>query len=289
MQIYYRRRICPRLTIEKPRFTIKEPKYLSARVRWLRDYYFEGVKRKWNNEYTSWTTGTPWDFQYNELSFYIVPETYFYIPTFRSSFKQTRQTGDPAPGLLELEPARTARLVPQGGDGQVPAQGDPARRPAGRGALQRDDLALPDRKGNQRIRQAGLRQEAARARPCCGSTTTATATPAPPAGTSSPVTRRIIEEGWKAVNADLQSALRRTVRSRDKKGSKGAQLRAMLTASTLARDLAAEYRRSCWSSWLPKKPTPRAKPNCEQMAAQPRARALGTGAQPSGKPCSRCG
>jgi hypothetical protein len=30
-----------------------------------------------------------WDFQYNELSFYIVPETYFYIPTFRSSFNQT--------------------------------------------------------------------------------------------------------------------------------------------------------------------------------------------------------
>ena len=76
------------MTTEKPRFAIKEPKNLSARVQWLRDYYFEGVKRKWNNEYTSWTTGTPWDFQYNELSFYIVPETYFYIPTFRSSFKQ---------------------------------------------------------------------------------------------------------------------------------------------------------------------------------------------------------
>ena len=76
------------MTTEKPRFAIKEPGKLSARITWLRDYYFEGVRRKWNNEYTSWTTGTPWDFQYNELSFYIVPETYFYIPTFRSSFKQ---------------------------------------------------------------------------------------------------------------------------------------------------------------------------------------------------------
>ena len=79
------------MTTEKPRFAIKEPGKLSARINWLRDYYFEGVRRKWNNEYTSWTTGTPWDFQYNELSFYIVPETYFYIPTFRSSFKQLAQ------------------------------------------------------------------------------------------------------------------------------------------------------------------------------------------------------
>jgi len=46
------------------------------------------VGRAWNNEYTSWTTGTPWDFQYNELTFYIVPETYAFLQTFRSSFKQ---------------------------------------------------------------------------------------------------------------------------------------------------------------------------------------------------------
>ena len=76
------------MTTEKPRFAIKESKNLSTRVQWLRDYYFEGVKRKWNDEYTWWTTGTPWDFQYDELSFYIVPESYVYIPTFRCSVKQ---------------------------------------------------------------------------------------------------------------------------------------------------------------------------------------------------------
>jgi formate C-acetyltransferase len=42
-------------------------------MRWLRDYYFEGVKRSRNNEFTAWTTGTPWDFQFNEMTFYIVP------------------------------------------------------------------------------------------------------------------------------------------------------------------------------------------------------------------------
>ena len=75
-------------TLEKPRYAIKTPTNLSSRIQWLRDYYFQGVGRLWNNEYTAWTTGTPWDFQYNELTFYIVPETYAFLQTFRSAFKQ---------------------------------------------------------------------------------------------------------------------------------------------------------------------------------------------------------
>ena len=39
---------------EKPRYTIKAPKNLSPRVQWLRDYYFQGVQREWNNEFTAW-------------------------------------------------------------------------------------------------------------------------------------------------------------------------------------------------------------------------------------------
>ena len=76
------------VTLERPTYAIKSPTNLSGRIQWLRDYYFQGVARTWNNEYTSWTTGTPWDFQYNELTFYIVPETYAFLQTFRSSFKQ---------------------------------------------------------------------------------------------------------------------------------------------------------------------------------------------------------
>ena len=43
----------------QPKYTVKEPRNLSPRIRWLRDYYFQGVERSWNNEWTSWTTGTP--------------------------------------------------------------------------------------------------------------------------------------------------------------------------------------------------------------------------------------
>ncbi len=70
------------LTPTQAKFAIKTPENLSPRVRWLRDYYFKGTARNWNNEATAWTTGTPWDFQYEEFSFYIVPE---HTPFFRPS------------------------------------------------------------------------------------------------------------------------------------------------------------------------------------------------------------
>ena len=67
---------------------IKEPKDLSQRITKLRNYYFKGTDRAWNNESTSWTSGTPWDVQFNEMTFYIVPETYMLMQTLRSSYRQ---------------------------------------------------------------------------------------------------------------------------------------------------------------------------------------------------------
>src|SRR5450756_1650896 len=69
-------------------FHIKEPKGLSPRIQWLRDYFFKGVSRPWNNEYTCWSTGTAWDVQYDEITYYIVPETYAFLQTFRGSIRQ---------------------------------------------------------------------------------------------------------------------------------------------------------------------------------------------------------
>jgi formate C-acetyltransferase len=55
---------------------------------------------------------------------------------------------------------------------------------------------------------------------------------------------RIIREGWKAVYAELEAAYA-ALPEADKKSKKGAQLRAMLTAATMPRDLAAEYAKEC--------------------------------------------
>ena len=49
---------------------------------------FPGTERAWNNEFLAWTTGTPWDVQFNEMTFYIVPETYALLQTLRGSFRQ---------------------------------------------------------------------------------------------------------------------------------------------------------------------------------------------------------
>src|SRR5512139_3619410 len=68
--------------------SLKEPHGLSPRIQGLRDYYFEGVRRPWNNEFTCWTTGTPWDVVYDETSYYIVPETYAFLQAFGSSALQ---------------------------------------------------------------------------------------------------------------------------------------------------------------------------------------------------------
>ena len=72
----------------RPEMRIKQPHGLSPRVAWLRDYYFTGVARPWNNEFQCFTTGRPWDVVYDEISYYIVPESYAFFQPFRSSALQ---------------------------------------------------------------------------------------------------------------------------------------------------------------------------------------------------------
>ena len=86
---------------------IKKPGDLSPRTKWLRDYYFEGVNRKWNNEYTGYTTGTPWDCQFDEMTYYIVPENHTFLSTFTCAFKQLSQVVEMPDGFWDKS------LVPQ--------------------------------------------------------------------------------------------------------------------------------------------------------------------------------
>jgi hypothetical protein len=81
-------------TLPKYEHPIKEPKGLSPRIQWLRDYYFQGAERAWSNEFVSWTTGTSWDVQFNETNFYIVPETYALLQTLRGSYRQAARRID---------------------------------------------------------------------------------------------------------------------------------------------------------------------------------------------------
>lgn len=54
----------------------------------------------------------------------------------------------------------------------------------------------------------------------------------------------VIKEGWKSINKDLNKRYEE-LSGNEKEGKKGAQLRAMITASIMARDIAAEYSLVC--------------------------------------------
>jgi formate C-acetyltransferase len=225
--------------IEKPHYAIKSPTNLSSRIQWLRDYYFQGVARSWNNEFTSWTSGTTWDFQYNELSFYIVPETYSFLQTFRSAFKQVAR-----PVVLDPEfwkwtlPERRAWFNREVLVKYLPKEILPGDLLAGARFNIQTSACLTEKETKERDRQV-YGSMGARAAMLwfhnhgfgnAGATS----------GHIIPDYGRIIRDGWKSIHAELEQAYA-ALSPTDRRGKKGGQMRAMLTAATLARDLAAEY------------------------------------------------
>ncbi len=229
--------------LEKPRYAIKIPVNLSARIQWLRDYYFQGVSRAWNNEYTSWTTETPWDFQYNELSFYIVPETYSFLQTFRSSFNQVAHPVTLSPDFWSWSlPERRAWFNREVMVRYLPREILPGDLLAGARFNIQTSACLTKKETKDRDRQV-YGSKGARAAMLwfhnhgygnAGATS----------GHLIPDYRRILREGWKSVHAELEASLAALSNS-ERRGKKGGQLRAMLIAATMPRDLAAEYSKEC--------------------------------------------
>jgi trans-4-hydroxy-L-proline dehydratase len=234
------------MTVEpnlKPRYNIKAPTNISARIQWLRDFYFQGVKRSWNNEYTAWTTGTPWDFQYNELSFYIVPETYTFLQTFRSSFNQVARPVKLHPDFWTWSiPERRAWFNKEVMLHYLPQELLPGDLLAG-GRFNISTSACLSKKETRARDKLVYGPNGSRAAMLwfhnhgygnSGATS----------GHLIPDYGRVIREGWRGIHAELESLYKRLPEA-DKKGKPGAQLRAMLTAATLPRDLATEYAITC--------------------------------------------
>ncbi len=231
------------ITRTQPHFSIKVPTNLSSRIQWLRDYYFEGVHRAWNNEYTSWTTGTPWDFQYNELTFYIVPETYSFLQTFRSSFKQVAHTVNLHPDFWKWSlPERRAWFNREVMAHYLPKEILPGDLLAGGRFNIQTSTCLTKKETKERDRlvygangsRAAMLWFHNHGYGNVGATS----------GHLIPDYGRIIRDGWKAVHAELESTYA-ALSEGDKNGKKGAQLRAMMTAASMPRDLAAEYSKEC--------------------------------------------
>ena len=228
---------------EKSEYYIKEPSKLSDRIKWLRDYYFEGVKRPWNNQFTSWTTGTPWDIQFPEFAFYIVPETFLLLDPLSGSFQQSARNVDlPADFWNWRLPERRAWFVKEVMVNRVPQEILPGDLLAG-GRFNIVSSFCFDAAEGKAYDRLMFGKNGARARMKwfhdhgygnAGATS----------GHLIPGYERALKIGWRGIHADLEEKYNALSKA-EQQGPKGSQLRAMMTAATMPKELAEKYAALC--------------------------------------------
>ncbi|RLD89380.1 MAG: hypothetical protein DRJ09_06655 [Bacteroidetes bacterium] len=224
---------------------IKEPKQLSKRIQWLRDYYFSGINRKWNNEFTAWTTGTPWDTQYDELTYYIVPETYPFLETFKSSMKQYARKVETPDNFFQWSlPERKAWFVKETMVNYVPQELLPGDLIAGARFNLMTSMCWTEEEAkavNKRIYgKNGSRVKMKWFHDHGYGNAGATS------GHIIPGYDKVLRIGWKGISAELKNHYDNLSGS-EKESSKGAQLRAMMTAAAMPREMAEKYSNLCES------------------------------------------
>ncbi len=230
-------------TCAAPKYAIKQPGRLSPRIQWLRDYYFQGVKRNWNNEFTAWTTGTPWDFQFEELTFYIVPETYAFFQTFRSSVRQTSKKVTLHHDFWKWSiPERKAWFNHEVMVDYLPKEILPGDLLAGARFNVMTSTCLNEKEAKA-YNKLMYGKDGTRAATLwfhnhgygnAGATS----------GHLVPDYPTVLKKGWGGIYTELRNRYN-GISDHDKKGPRGAQLRAMLTAVSMPRDLSLAYSKLC--------------------------------------------
>ncbi len=223
-----------------PAYAIKKCKNLSARIQWLRDFYFQGVQRAWNNEYTSWTTGTPWDFQFEESSFHIVPETYSFLQTFRASYQQTAQKVDLPEGFWSWSlPVRRAWFTKEVMVHHLPQEILPGDLLAGARFNIMTSTCLDNKQAKQYVRRMDGARQALLWFHNHGYGNAGAVS-----GHLIPDYARVLAVGWAGISAELENLYAR-LSHEERLGEKGAQLRAMQIAASLPGELAGRYSQVC--------------------------------------------
>lgn len=221
-------------------YNIKEPAGLSGRIKWLRDYYFLGNERTWNNEFTSWSTGTHWDIQFNEHTYYIVPETFALMQTMKSSFRLSARNVKLHENFWKWSiPERRAWFVKEVMVNYVPQEILPGDLIAGARFNIQTSLCLnkkEQRSYNGLVIAARKKMKAFHDHGYGNSGATS--------GHLVPGHERALSIGWKGIHSELEMKYN-SLSAKDRKGAKGAQLLAMMTAATMPRELAAKYAALC--------------------------------------------
>ena len=218
---------------------LKEPKNLSPRITWLRDYYFKGSERVWNNDYTAWTTGTPWDILFDEMTFYIVPEVYPFMQTFRSSIYQAARTVELDKDFWSWSlPERKAWFLKEVLINYVPQEILPGDLIAGARFNIQTSMCWTEEEAKKRDRliygKKGARAKMKWFHDHGYGNSGATS------GHVIPGYENALKIGWRGIHADLEARYN-LLSPKEQTGQKGDQLRAMMRAATIPRDLAEKY------------------------------------------------
>lgn len=219
---------------------VKLPKALSPRVKRLRDFYFEGAKRSWNNEYNCFTTGEKWDLQFNELSYYIVPETYTFFDTFTRSAAEAAQKVALPTNFYKLSiPERIAEFNHRAICRYMPVELLEGDLLCGSRFNMLSSMCLTKKEQQERNRLTNKTRESAfflhyHGYGNSGSTS----------GHLIPDYASIVKDGFKARYEKVAEAYE-ALTPEEKQGARGADLRAMMTACRVPKDLAARYAALC--------------------------------------------
>ncbi len=223
--------------------SIKEPKNLTPRIKWLRDYFFKGVERKWNNEFSCFTTGTPWDMQYDEITYYIVPETYPFLQTFNSSIHQNADTIPLPKNFWNLSlPERRAWFIREAMVNHVPQEILPGDLLAGARFNLMASRCFTESEAKARNGVINGK-DGARAKVKwfhnhgygnCGATN----------GHLIPNYATVLKIGFKGIHQELEANYNK-LSNEEKKGSKGNTLRSMMISATMPMELASKYSDLC--------------------------------------------
>lgn len=225
-----------------PKFenAIKQPKNLSPRVKWLRDYFFEGIDRPWNNEYSCFTNGKPWDRCFDELTYHIVPETLQFFQPFTSGFVAAGKIVPVSESffdkaIVERKAEYEKNLILN----YIPQEILPGDLLCGAKFNAMYSMCLTEKEGAERENAImRVRQEIKYLISHGYGNSGATS------GHLIPDYAKILSGGFRAVYDDLKNKYDKLSEER-KNGHDGAQLRAMMTAASMPKELAEKYREKC--------------------------------------------
>lgn len=228
--------------MSEPKYTdcIKKPGSLSPRVKWLRDYYFQGTARRWNNEYCAYTNGTPWDVQFDEITYFIVPETYAFLKPFVASCRQSAQkVAIPDDFFDQSIPERKAWFTKEVVTRHLPVEILPHDLLCGAQFNVQYSMCLNRKEQRRRNRLVSRAREAVfflhnHGYGNCGATS----------GHLIPDYAKILRHGFRKELEALEARYD-SLSAEEKNGRKGGVLRAMMTACLMPKELAAKYADTC--------------------------------------------